>query len=123
MLGASAVNDPPVADLTTMPSGAVTDPDAATIEITYAPTPVPAEDTLMLFASPPLSPGVGFNGDYRFVASEAGSGTTPLNAAAALTARFGTLQPGMKFFFRLVLVDIGTGARGPDSAVFSTVTT
>lgn len=55
-----------------------------------------------IFVSPPQSQGRNFNGDFRFIAGVIGDDTdpTPVPLAAALAAKFGTLQAGQKFFVR-----------------------
>lgn len=57
-------------------------------------------------SSPPLSQGVSFNKDFRLVATSAApAGADPLVTAAQMTAKWGSLTAGQKFFFRFRAVD------------------
>ena len=54
---------------------------------------------LAVFASPPLSPGRAFNGDLRLVVVKpAPSADDIILSAAELTAKYGVLSAGQKFF-------------------------
>jgi hypothetical protein len=63
---------------------------------------------LQLQSSPPVGPGVSFNGDYRLIVSQqAYAPGTDILLAPSLSAKFGTLQVGQKFFLRAIATSNG----------------
>jgi hypothetical protein len=120
MLGSTVATVPPASDLATMPVGEITDDSHSSVEWTYEPDPVPGGTFLLLFGSPPVSAGVSYNGDYRFLIALPAASTGPEDITALLTAKWGVIQIDQKFFFRSYLFTT-SGARGPDSAVFTAI--
>lgn len=99
--GAAPVTDPPTFDPTFTDiavSASVT--TAAGLTLSF-PLTDPAE-FVNVFCSPPLSPGVTFNGNWRYLATQQTDDTVipTLNVVAALTAIWGTLAVGTQFQFR-----------------------
>lgn len=70
---------------------------------------VPVDTTIVAYASPPLSAGRAFNGDFRVV--NVAVGTNAANqvilTADQLTTKYGTLSAGQKYFVQAVLVKEG----------------
>lgn len=96
----------PVTTLTvTMASG------TPSLSIAFAPTPIPADHAMEIWATNGLSAGVSFvKSEYRLIKSVAAAQTTPYNALAAYTAVFGAVpEIGKKVFFKARLVNIVTG--------------
>lgn len=101
---------------TAVPDGSA----VATPEFTITPTTaagllvkvtdaIPASAYFLCFASPPLSPGRGFNGDFRLVKTGVGTNAAAQTVCAAsdLAAKYGSLVAGQKFFFVVQVVDGG----------------
>ena len=98
---------------TAPPSGAAVDTPfftfafsgAATLDLTITSGNA---GTVIVYSSPPLSPGVNFNGDFRIVAlTDAPTATDDICTAAQLTAKWGTLVAGQKFIFKVRSVQAG----------------
>jgi len=70
---------------------------------------VPVQAKILMYASPPTSAGRAFNGDYRLVKTLAGTGSIdqPVLTANDLSAKFGTLAAGQKFFLSFQVVQGG----------------
>lgn len=66
-----------------------------------------------VFCSPPVSPGVTFNGDYRFIQTKTALTTGFIDVGAAYAAKFGIPPVGRKIFVRCVFVTAEGGASGP----------
>ena len=94
--------------------------EEAAFTVAYTPTPVPTSHRLVVEASPAVSAGRTFNGDYRFVASAAAAAASPLDIFTAWTAKFGGLQEGKKVFLRARLVR-ATGQVGAYATVSTIV--
>lgn len=77
----------------------LTDAPAATITIDAT---LASDFVLALYSSPPVSPGITFNRDYRLLAYYTADTAGVVNIASAITAKWGALVAGRKFFFRLV---------------------
>lgn len=70
--------------------------------LTFAVDPT-STNPYMVSASPPLSPGVTFNGDFRFLQVSPGPLTAhALNITTAYNAKFGVPPLGSKIFVRIV---------------------
>jgi len=107
----SPVTDPPTGVPSFEPDFAVANATAAALSILDGNGPAGAGTAVVMEVSPPLSPGRNFNADFRVVGVDTGSLAAAEITAALLTAKFGTLVPGMKFFWRVRAVET-TGARG-----------
>lgn len=83
------------------------------LTMTFAPTPVPADYAIAVYATPGISPGRNFvKNQFRFLTVVDEAGTSPANIFAAYSARFGTPAEGMKIFVRAALVSKITGQQG-----------
>lgn len=57
----------------------------------------------LCYCSPPKTQGTSFNGDYRFLGALAlAAAPESQDITALVTAKFGTIQSGRRFFFRFV---------------------
>ena len=92
-------------ELTTM---AVTNVTATAFAATAMPTLVPAATAVQIQTSPPLSPGREFNGDFRTVLVAGATQSAEIDVND-MTARWGTLAVGQKFFLRARPVSIAGG--------------
>lgn len=70
-----------------------------------------ATKVLVIEGAPPTSPGVTFQGDYRFLAALASTPLGVANVTAPWTAKFGTLSAGRRVSFRAYWVT-PTGGKG-----------
>lgn len=86
-------------------------------------TGIGAAQPVAVFASPPVSPGVTFNGDYRFIQSAIAVVSTTLDITDAYVAKFGAVPIGRKIFVRCVFVTAEGGASGPSetSAIMTAI--
>ena len=81
-------------------------------DMTFAPTPVPADFTLVVEATPQLSAGIeNANNKFRILSTVASAGASPVDLLADYTARFGTLQQGMKVFVRISFINKISGQK------------
>lgn len=79
----------------------------------------PATGTVyMFYASPQLSPGVTFNGQYRYLAMFTTATSGAFDLTAAYTAKFGAPIAGKKIFVRVVQSQAGMQDNGTN---FSTI--
>lgn len=73
----------------------------------------PAAGTLfMWYASPQLSAGVSFNGNYRWIATEQTFAGGTLSLLSPYTAKWGTLVAGKKVFLKVVQSQAGMQDNG-----------
>jgi hypothetical protein len=101
--GLNGISVPPADASVPTPEFAVDDSTAAALSLSVVADVVDA--TVVVRTSPPVSQGVSFNGDYRIVNTVANpSADDPILTAAQLTAKWGTLIPGQKFFVRVTAV-------------------
>lgn len=83
---------------------------ANTLDLTIDAAPG-AGSVVQVWASPPLSRGVNFNGDYRLITNTpAPAADDSILTAADLAAKFGALEATEKFFFRVVVVAVGNAS-------------
>jgi len=71
---------------------------------------------LLIYASPPQSPGINFNGDYRFIGAFTVAVVNVVTFTTQLTDKFGTLQPGQRYFLKATLVTEAGGVSNPSLA-------
>lgn len=85
---------------------------------------IPANTSLMLFATSPQSAGRNFvKSQFRLIAVLPAAETSPYDALTKYTAKFGdTGQVGQKIFVKTVAVNTNTGQQGA-SAIASVITT
>lgn len=116
--GGSAVSTPPA--LPSFVACTVTSIDAtAATPIIEASGVAPASGTLFMFyASPQLSPGVSFNGVYRYLQTGQTFTSGKLSLQTAYAAKFGTLVSGKKIFVKVVQAQNGMQDNG---TLFSTI--
>lgn len=88
----------------------------AGFSVAFGTNPVPAGEALLLEASPPLSQGRAFNGDFRLVKVRAAAAASTL-VKVDMEAKFGTLIAGQKYFLRASYIT-STGVR----SAFATTT-
>lgn len=88
----------------------------AGFSLAFGSNPVPAGESLVIETSPPVSPGVSFNRDFRIVKVRAAAAVNTL-VKADLESKWGSLAAGQKFFVRVSRV----GSTGLRSA-FATAT-
>lgn len=80
--------------------------------VSFAPTPVPDDTSLIIEATKGVSPGISnANNLFRYIATVAAAGTSPANTFAAYVAKFGTPVPGEKVFVRAYQINNITGER------------
>lgn len=86
---------------------------AGTFTVTFAAA-IPASDVVILYATAPLSPGKDFaKSELRQIAVLDNADTSPYDATADYTAKFGVLAPtGSKVFAQLKSVNSTTGQAG-----------
>ena len=99
---------PPAGASPVITSFSLSDETAAAFEAVALPNPVPATTAYQFQSSPPLSPGREFNGDFRTVSIVAAAAVPEL-AVTNLTAKWGTLAVGQKFFLRVRPVSVAGG--------------
>ena len=106
--GAGIQTAPPDGSPTEAPTLTASAITAAGLSITVDAA-VPATARIVAFASPPMSPGRSFNGDFRKINAVVGSAAPAqvVITAALLGAKFGSLITGQKFFFQVKIVDGG----------------
>ena len=77
----------------------------------------------IIYSSPPRSPGVTFNGDYRQVANTEldVTGDTEIELFDTLAARFGALRVGQKYFLKVIEVST-TGVASQEQRLVVTIT-
>lgn len=81
-----------------------------TFDISFGPSPVPANHTLVVESTPMLSPGISnANAQFRVIGSVAASGTSAADLFGEQVAKFGALVVGQKVFIRAKLINSVTG--------------
>jgi hypothetical protein len=96
------------------------------LSIAFTPTPVPADDTVVIYATRPLSPGIGAagNSDFRLITTIAPAGTSPLVLVTAYEAVFGSLAGavGQKVFIQIKPVKTASGIAATPLRTFAILT-
>jgi len=83
-------------------------PDA--VDITFAPTPVPVDTTMIIQATLPLSPGItNANNKFRQIATEIAGTASDVDVITEYEARFGSLIAGQQIQIRAYNVNLLTG--------------
>jgi hypothetical protein len=81
--------------------------------LTFTPTAIPAGYSLVVYATPGISPGRNFvKNQFRLVTAIAETTASPVNIFTAYSARFGAPAEDMKIFVRVALVSNDTGQQG-----------
>lgn len=118
----AAISTPPLpagVDAITAVSGAAS-VGGADIDITFAPTPIPAGFAMVISLTKQKSPGQSFfGGQYADIVVVDAAGTSPNNITTAYTNRFGALVQGMKIGVKVQMINKTTGQAGiPLTATF-----
>lgn len=83
------------------------------VTVAFTPTPVPANTSFLLWATPGYSPGIkNVNNRYRFIKNIASTTASPFIASTVYTARFGAASVGTKVSFGLLPINTVTGEAG-----------
>lgn len=86
---------------------------AGTIAATFSAVGESADQTVIVEATPCLSPGKSFvKSEFRQIGTFAGTAASPQALGAMWSAKFGSLVAGQKVFIRLKFVDKNTGVAG-----------
>lgn len=115
IIGATPLTSPPLpqetSSLTSLSVAVKT--GVPTVTITFNP-PITAVFKAKLYATPPLSPGKNFvKSEYRLIGVLDSTSSSPFDATALYTARFGNVgETGQKIFFAVQLVTVATGQTG-----------
>jgi len=90
---------------------------AATMTLVFD-GPVPANTTVKVFATAPMSAGKSFvKSEFRQIGTIAAAGASPFNVKVLYLAKFGNQGvAGQKIFFKLLPVNITTGQAGAASS-------
>jgi len=80
--------------------------------IAFTPTPIPANQAMIVYSSPPRTKGVSFNRDFRYLLAAPAAEASPLDIGTELTTKWGTLLPGQRFFLRAKAIWTGTSDAG-----------
>jgi hypothetical protein len=86
----------------------------STVAVTFAPTPVPADHTLIVAGTPILGPGKTFVKNlFRKYGSVAAAGTSPYASGTAYETKFGEIAgAGNKIWVKVWLINKLTGQAG-----------
>lgn len=110
--GGSLISNPPApvgADSLTDLS-LVADVSGTQYDITFLPATVPAGHTMYIESTSMLSPGINnANSRFRFIGTAAAAATSPVDAYAFQTAKFGSLVAGQKAYVRCKFINLTTG--------------
>jgi hypothetical protein len=92
---------------------AAADVSSTSFDVTFAPTPIPANHSLIIEATKQSSPGVSaFKGKATVIQVEAAAATSPADIYAAYVAKYGALVAGQKIEVRAYFVNKLTGQKG-----------
>lgn len=122
--GQTAITSPPLpqgADPVVI-SGVTADVSSTLFTIASAAAAVPAGHTLIIEATPLVSPGKNFvKSEFRVIGTAAAAATFPITAYSLWNAKFGTLVAGQKVFCRVKTVNNTTGEASGYSQVSTIV--
>lgn len=110
--GGTLLTDPPASaapdGLTSLTLAA--DIGAGNVDLTFAPSPLAADDKLWIRAAVVNSPGINYVENLlRLIQISSAAATTPEDIETALAAKFGTLQVGQKVVVDVAVYDSVTG--------------
>jgi hypothetical protein len=112
---------PPIDPLPAAPTMATpTVEDDDTLDVVFAPSPVPTDHVLLIWATPLRSPGRTNLGVPRLVGLVSAAGTTPASVGGVYVPRFGSLVLGSKMRIAVQLVR-SDGGWSPFSSSFDAV--
>jgi len=114
MIGEAAISDAPYpVAIPQLEITSVAADDSANTVIITATTPVPADFSMAVFATPNVTPGRSFVKNlFRFVQALAAAAAGPFDISAAYTALFGDPVTGNKVFVKAFYVSTITGQAG-----------
>lgn len=113
LYAAAYLDNPPlhqqVEQLTAL--GLTADADAEILSLTFAPSPLPANHAMVIFATAALNTGRMFSGDQQlFLLYLVPAATSPQNIYLEWDERSGPLPPAQKIFVRANLLNTTNGA-------------
>lgn len=114
----SAITTPPnISDSANAPfvitAGSATVVGGGAVSVVFAPSPVPADNAIVVYATRPLSAGKNFvKNEFREIGVVDEAGTTPFTATTAYTTKFGAVAAGQKVVFKLVPINKLSGIQG-----------
>lgn len=114
-IGEAPINVPPLAVSVGYIDTLVITPaaGAGTIGGTFTAIGDSADQTVIVEATPCMSPGKNFvKSEYRAIGTFAGNAASPQAIGAMYVAKFGAMTAGQKLFIRLKFVDKNTGVSG-----------
>lgn len=98
------------------------DASSHTLGIAFTPTPVPADTTFAVFATPQLPPGrSSVASRYSILGQVLEAGTSPAAMGTAYEAKFGVLQVGKVIGLYAISINMLTGAQGQPLRTLATV--
>jgi hypothetical protein len=88
---------------------------AASMSVTFTPTPIGATFSLLVSATQQVSNGIMFmpRGRYKLLTATALNVASPIDLLAAYTAKFGALVAGQKVFISAQVLHEASGITGP----------
>ena len=92
---------------TRCPSSVTLTLSSVAFSVAYTTTPLGAGVRAFIYASPQMSAGRNFNGDYRLISVTAAAAASPANILAAYTAIFGAPVTGNRIFLQVQLYQAG----------------
>lgn len=105
--GLTPLDDPPpVEEVPSLDSLSLSwDPETSTLEVGFAPTPIPPGLSLFVWATEPLNPGVAFvSPKLRLLAVLPQGTTSPADITTQYLARYGAITPGKRIYVAAELV-------------------
>lgn len=121
--GGGALTSPPSPSLAPTPGLLSVTADASTpeVELTFTEAAVPGTVTLIVWATPQVSPGKSFVKNlYRSLGPQVIT-TNTLDIATAYEARFGLLTPGQKLFVKCVYINNASGQQSVPATEFTVI--
>jgi hypothetical protein len=110
--GGGIISNPPAEQFAPEPVAYGLEPDqgAGDFDVTFSPSPIPANTAYVIEATEQVSSGKSFAKNlFRVVQVLPAADVTPTNIFAAYTAKFGGLVPGKKIFMRVKAVNLVSG--------------
>lgn len=112
-VGSAQITSPPASSaVTSLTAVSVSTLEGGTFDMSFAPTPVPADHALVVLASGSMSPGRSYSKSYmRQIAVLPHTATiSPADIFDAYSAKFGAPIVGKRIFVSAFLVNTTTGA-------------
>lgn len=82
----------------------------STLDVTFAPDPVPTDHAMVVDSTPNLSPGISnASAKFRTIDVVAAAATSPASVGPEQVAKFGPPTAGQKIFVRAKLINMNTG--------------